>query len=154
MEPARLLDALDRAGFRRTEARRDVATLIAAQTGHFSAADLAEEASRRHLRVGRATIFRTLDALASVGAVERIELPDGEHAYLVCAPLHHHHVVCSSCGSSGEVDDAGLRAVVSRIARRTGYRIDKHRLDLFGVCPECLARAGDVDRTGLEAAVV
>lgn len=139
METAPFLTALDRAGYRLTDPRRDVAALIAGQPGHFTAADLVAEAAERHLGVGRATIFRTLDALSEAGAVERIELPSGEHAYLACAPAHHHHVVCSRCGRGDDIDDAGLRSVVRDVARRTGYRIDDHRLDLFGLCPDCQA---------------
>lgn len=142
-DAAPFIAALDRAGYRMTDPRRDVAALIAGQPGHFTAADLVAEAGRRHLGVGRATIFRTLDALSEAGAVERIELPNGEHAYLACAPAHHHHVVCSQCGRSQDIDDAGLRAVVREVARRTGYRIDDHRLDLFGRCPDCQAPEGD-----------
>ena len=91
--------------------------------------------------VGRATVFRTLEVLEALGAVERLDLPSGEHAYVVCERAHHHHVVCSSCGRTSEIDDAGLRVVVREIARRTGYRVDEHRLELFGLCPACLAGA-------------
>ena len=132
-----LLAALDRSDFRVTEPRRAVAQLVADQLGHFSAADLIAEANARRLDVGRATIFRTLDVLADLDLVERIDLPSGEHAYVACEPSHHHHVVCSRCGRSQDIDDAGLRAVVRDVARRTGYRIDEHRLELFGLCPEC-----------------
>lgn len=134
---APLLAALDRSDFRVTEPRRTVAKLVADQPGHFSAADLVAEASARHLGIGRATIFRTLDVLADLDLVERIDLPSGEHAYVACEPSHHHHVVCSRCGRSHDIDDSGLRAVVRDVARRTGYRIDEHRLELFGLCPEC-----------------
>lgn len=138
-----LLTALDQAGNRRTEPRRAVARLIAEQDGHFSAADLVVEARRLRLGLGRATIFRTLDLLVDVKAVERLDLPTGEHAYVACDPSHHHHVVCSGCGRSRDIDDHGLRAVVAEVARHTGYRIDAHRLELFGRCPACLARASD-----------
>ena len=132
-----LLIALDRSDYRVTEPRRAVAQLIADQAGHFSAADLVAEANARRLGIGRATIFRTLDVLAELELVERIDLPSGEHAYVACEPSHHHHVVCSRCGRSHDIDDAGLRAVVRAVARRTGFRIDDHRLELFGLCPEC-----------------
>jgi len=131
--------ALGRAGYRATAARRTVVDLIAGREGHFTAADLVDDAHNRGLRIGRATIFRTLDVLADLRAVERIDLPSGNHAYVACDPVHHHHVVCSVCGRSRDIDDAGLRTVVRDIARRTGYRIDEHRLELFGRCPECLA---------------
>lgn len=131
--------AFGRAGYRATTTRRAVVDLIAGREGHFTAADLVHDARTRGLRVGRATIFRTLDVLAELRAVERIDLPSGEHAYVACDPVHHHHVVCTACGRSSDIDDAGLRSVVREIGRRTGYRIDEHRLELFGRCPGCLA---------------
>ena len=139
MRPADLGAALDDAGYRMTDARRSIAELIAGRRGHFTAADLVAEARQRRLGVGRATIFRTLDVLTELRAVERLDLPNGEHAYVACEPAHHHHVICSSCGRSRDVDDAGWRAVVRDIELRTGYRIDDHRLELFGHCPSCRA---------------
>ncbi|MFP5342287.1 MAG: Fur family transcriptional regulator [Candidatus Limnocylindria bacterium] len=133
------LDSLDRSAYRMTAPRRAVAQLVADQDGHFSAADLVASARARRLGVGRATIFRTLDILGELDLVERIDLPSGEHAYVACEPSHHHHVVCSRCGRSQDVDDAGLRAVVRDVARRTGFRVDEHRLELFGLCPDCQA---------------
>jgi Fur family ferric uptake transcriptional regulator len=137
-DPTPIVTALDRAGYRLTEPRRSLAGLIADQDGHFTAAGLVEAARAGRLGIGRATVFRTLEVLEDLGAVERLDLPSGEHAYVVCEPAHHHHVVCSGCGRTDEIDDAGLRAVVGDVARRTGYRVDDHRLELFGLCPACL----------------
>ena len=143
-----LLRAMDRAGYRMTEPRRAVAQLISDQVGHFTAAGLVAEARSRRLGIGRATIFRTLDVLVTLGAVERIDLPSGDHAYVGCAPSHHHHVICSRCGRSAEIEDAGLKTVVREVSRRTGFRVDEHRLELFGLCPACLATQPiPIDRT-------
>ena len=136
-DPTPIVTALDLAGYRLTEPRRSLAALIADQEGHFTAAELVSAARARRLGVGRATVFRTLEVLEEIGAVERLDLPSGEHAYVGCEPAHHHHVVCSGCGRTSEIDDAGLRTVVSEISRRTGYRVDTHRLELFGLCPVC-----------------
>ncbi len=136
-----LLTALDRSGHRATEPRRAVATLIAAQPGHFTAAELVAAARARRLGIGRATIFRTLDLFAELGLVERLELPTGGHAYVACEPTHHHHVVCSSCGRTVDVGDLGLADVAREVGRRTGYRIDTHRFELYGLCPVCAAEA-------------
>jgi Fur family ferric uptake transcriptional regulator len=139
MDPQPIVTALDRAGYRLTGPRRSLATLIAGQAGHFTAAGLVVEARARRLGIGRATVFRTLEVLEQIGAVERLDLPSGEHAYVACQRAHHHHVICSNCGRTSAIDDAGLRVVVGEIARRTGYRVDGHRLELFGLCPACVA---------------
>jgi Fur family transcriptional regulator, ferric uptake regulator len=137
--PATLL-ALDASGHRVTGPRRTLADLIAERRGPFSAADLAADAAGRNVEVGRATIFRFLDLLADLGAVERIDLPDGGHAYVACEPVHHHHVVCSACGRMTEIADGVLRDAVGDIEAVTGFRIDSHRLELFGLCPVCRTR--------------
>ena len=141
-DPTAMVTALDRAGYRLTAPRRSVAALIADQDGHFTAADLVSAARTRRVDVGRATVFRTLEVLEELGAVERLDLPSGEHAYVGCEPVHHHHVVCSRCGRTTGIDDAGLRSVVRDVARQSGYRVDDHRLELFGLCPSCLADDG------------
>jgi Fur family ferric uptake transcriptional regulator len=141
-DPTPIVDALDRAGYRMTEPRRSLAALIAEQDGHFSAAELVAAAKKGRPAVGRATVFRTLELLEEIGAVERPDLPTGEHAYVGCEPAHHHHVVCSRCGRATEIDDSGLRSVVQDVARQTGFRVDDHRLELFGVCPDCQAAEG------------
>lgn len=112
--------------------------LISAREGHFRAADLLELARQRQLPVGRATVFRTLELLTEIGALERLDLPGGEHAYVACEPeQHHHHVVCRSCGTAVEVEDGGLQSIVSDIGRRSGFQIESHRLELYGRCQEC-----------------
>jgi Fur family ferric uptake transcriptional regulator len=142
MEPANpIVQALDRAGYRLTAPRRAVAELILEHDGHFTALDLAAAARGRRMGISRATLFRALELLIELGVVERLDLPTGEHAYVPCAPAHHHHVVCSRCGRTAEVDDAGIAVAVSEIERQSGFRIETHRLELFGLCRNCLARA-------------
>jgi len=125
-----------------TEPRRVVAGLLDGRTGHFNAADLVTDARERRPGIGRATIFRALELFLALGIVERIDLPNGEHAYVVCEPAHHHHVVCTGCGQSTEIDDRGIRALTKKVARRTGYEIGRHRIELFGRCPACRGTGG------------
>src|SRR6476646_8080272 len=138
-----IVRALDDAGYRLTAPRLAVADLITTQDGHFTAADLAPVARARRVGVSRATLFRALDLMVELGVVERLDLPSGDHAYVACARAHHHHVVCSRCGRTAEVDDSGLNEAVREIERSSGFRIDTHRLELFGLCRRCQARAAD-----------
>lgn len=139
----RIVQALERAGYQATPNRRLVAQLVAATGGHFTAADVLERGRQERVSIGRATIFRTLDLLTSLHVVERLDLPSGAHAYVACDPdEHHHHLVCSGCGRSEDVADGALAVLVDEIGRRNGYKIEAHRLELFGTCPACTAAAG------------
>lgn len=132
-----IVGALEEAGYRLTSPRRALAGLIASRDGHFTAEDLLAASRRGRRGVTRATVFRSLEVLAELGLVERLDLPNGEHAFVACEPAHHHHIVCSSCGRSTEVGDNGMEGVAVRIAGQTGWRVDMHRLELFGLCPAC-----------------
>jgi Fur family transcriptional regulator, ferric uptake regulator len=135
-----IVDAIGHAGHRVTAPRRAVAELIADHDGHFTVSELEAAARDRRLGISRATLFRALELLTELGVVERLDLPSGEHAYVPCAPAHHHHVICSRCGRSAEVEDCGVGEAVQEIARRSGYRIETHRLELFGLCRHCQAK--------------
>jgi Fur family ferric uptake transcriptional regulator len=134
-----IIAAFDDAGYRVTEPRRSLARLIGERGGHFTAEELVSASRSQRLGVGRATVFRSLDILAELGVVERLDLPSGQHAFVACDPAHHHHVVCSQCGRSTDVGDSGMVRVLEEVARRSGYRIESHRLELFGLCPTCQA---------------
>ena len=131
-----IVGALEDAGYRLTSPRRAVAELIGSRRDHFTADELLSESRRRRLGVTRATVFRSLDVLADLGLIERLDLPSGEHAFVACQTAHHHHLVCSACGRSTEIDDNGLEGLAASIARQSGYRVGTHRLELFGMCPE------------------
>jgi Fe2+ or Zn2+ uptake regulation protein len=136
-----LLDALGDAGYRLTEPRRTVAELVSERRGHFTAGDLIADAAARDLDIGRATIFRALELFTDLEVLERIDLPSGDHAYVPCLPdRHHHHVICQRCGKVTEVADLGLGEALGAMEVSTGWRVEKHRLELYGWCPAC-ARA-------------
>ena len=119
--------ALDDAGYFVTEPRRVVAEMVADRDSHFTANELVGEAKRARLGVGRATVFRALELFEQLGLVERLDLPNGEHAYVVCQPSHHHHVICTGCGRSAEVGTSGSSSIAGEVESQTGFTVDSHR---------------------------
>lgn len=133
-----LVQAFDDAGYRVTDSRRAVIDLICTRDGAFETADLVADARRRKIEAARATIFRTLEILTGLGVVERLDLPNGDHSYVRCdSRAHHHHLVCTRCQRSIDLEDLGMTPILAQVARRTGYKIDRHRVELFGLCPTC-----------------
>jgi Fur family ferric uptake transcriptional regulator len=124
-----------------TGPRSAIVDLIASRDGTFDPADLVADAQRRGLPAARATIFRTLEILAGLHAVERLGLPNGEHSYVCCDTQgHHHHLVCTGCQRAVDLEGLGMAPIVAEVERRTGYQIDRHRLELFGLCPSCQSK--------------
>ena len=130
----RILDQLRSHGFRNTGPRRGVLDAAVRRQGRFTANDIVEDV--RPQRVGRATVFRTLDLLADLGILERLH-SDSHHAYTLCSPEHHHHLVCTGCATVEEIVSAEAEHVVRVIAERAGFRVEGHLLEIVGLCQRC-----------------
>lgn len=88
-------------------------------------------------RLGRVTVYRTLDALIQEGLAQAVVLEPGRMRYeLADEGSHHHHLVCLNCRTVTRLDACEL-AVVERRARRRGFQVTTHRLELFGYCGSC-----------------
>jgi Fur family ferric uptake transcriptional regulator len=135
-----LLDHLAARGYRMTGPRRQiVATLV--ERGSMTAQELYDTLRQAGSGIGRATVFRTLELLSQLGAVERVHRPDGCHSYVPARPGHHHHLICSDCGTVLEFSDCQLDGLLAGLAERTAFRIDGHWLEVFGLCQDCQTTA-------------
>lgn len=132
---------LRRSGQRVTPQRLRVAGALGRLGRQVTAQELWEGLRTRERRLGRATVFRTLEALVAAGIARRLELEGHVYAYIACRPEHHHHLACSSCGRVEEIDEGYVRPVAERVAAETGFQIDDARLDFYGRCARCAARA-------------
>jgi Fe2+ or Zn2+ uptake regulation protein len=70
--------------------------------------------------------------------VRRVHGQDGCHGYVLASPGHHHHLICRKCGKAVEFTGSGdLSDFIERIEKKTGFAIDEHILQLYGLCPQC-----------------
>lgn len=85
-----------------------------------------------------ATIYRNLSLMESLGIIESVDLGEGFKRYEMVLPENHrHHIVCNKCGMIQEVEECGLQEIEKKIFRKIGFKIEKHRLEFFGVCALC-----------------
>jgi Fe2+ or Zn2+ uptake regulation protein len=131
-----LVSELRDQGFKITSPRHVVIESVAGRDDNFTAEALATELAP----IGRATVYRTLKLLVDRGLVCRLVLGDGSVCYRVSHTAHHHHLVCMSCGATEDVDLSDVEDVLSKVREATEYDIVGHRLEVYGVCPECKAR--------------
>jgi Fur family ferric uptake transcriptional regulator len=120
-------------GYRLTGPRRDVVAAVLRRHRPFSAEQLVAELPE----IGRATIYRTLEILASVDVLTRLLQPGGHPAYVVGIPGHRHHLVCSECGTTVAFTRCPVDELVTDLVRDTDFSIHGHHLEVFGVCPTC-----------------
>ena len=92
-------------------------------------------------KIGLATVYRTLQALAEAGEVDVLRTDDGEALYRRCESVkHHHHLVCRQCGTTVEISGGGVETWAEQMAAEHGFTDLEHIFDVFGLCAECSQR--------------
>jgi Fur family ferric uptake transcriptional regulator len=137
----RITEAFLELGERRTEPRRVIAKSLIrlGQSGAaFSAEDLLKKLRRSNPRIGRATVFRSIEKLVRMRVLDRIDFADGTHSFRLCeSDRHHHHLACNKCHRVIEVDFCLGSGQIDAIGKQASFEIDDHSITLFGLCRQC-----------------
>jgi len=123
---------------RSTKQRAAIKDALEAAAGFRSAQELHDELKAQGRRVGLTTVYRNLQALAQAGEVDVLRANDGEVIYRRCASgEHHHHLVCTECGTSVEVASDEIEQWADRVAQNHGFTPVEHTAEVFGICAAC-----------------
>jgi Fur family ferric uptake transcriptional regulator len=140
-----MLEAMEREGLRRTRPRQALVAQVAAwgrEGVDFTADSLWRAVRRREPDVGRATVFRTIEALTNLGLLDRISFADGVERYHAMTPgAHHHHLTCDMCHRVVNIEVCVPDDKLRDVASRAGFTLSGHRVELFGLCQRCQTRA-------------
>lgn len=123
-------------GLKATSTRLEVIGVLEEKREALTAKQIYRHISRRERGPGLATIYRTLSVLTEAGYLD-IFSSEGEQAYRICGPGHHHHLVCRSCGSVEEEEAPEIERWVARIARRRRFTVTDHLAEIYGYCSSC-----------------
>jgi Fur family ferric uptake transcriptional regulator len=129
---------LSAAGHRRGGAREAVIELLDSQPCALTVLEI-EDALRPGRRVGRASVYRVLDELETLGLVSRVDVGDGVTRYEPHRG-HHHHLVCDGCGRLEPFQDDALELAIRRLAERVSFDVSDHDVTLHGCCERCGTR--------------
>lgn len=124
---------------RNTWQRAAIRDLLSRVEEFRTAAQLHDELRRLGDKVGLATVYRALQAMAEAGEVDVLRTPEGEAAYRQCSDGHHHHLVCRRCGATVEIAAEPVEEWAAEMARRYGFTDAGHELEIFGLCADCSA---------------
>ena len=112
---------------RQTRQKDAIREALSGNDEFISAQDLHRKLEDEGVHIGLATVYRQLNALVEAGRADTVRLG------------HHHHLVCTSCGKTVEIDPPSedwLRG----IAEKHGFTIESHTVEVFGLCPDCRHR--------------
>lgn len=127
-------------GLKSTSQRDDIARAFFEIGHHISAEELYAEVKKRNPHVGYATIYRTLRLLKECELVQERHFDEGQARYEAVSERHHDHFICEQCGKIIEFENENMERLQKLIARDLKARLTRHKMELYGLCSECLAK--------------
>lgn len=130
--------ALKSRGYRVTRPRQQVMEIILSSQIPLTPQEIFQASLGLEEPPGIASIYRTLETLAGLGLIQQIHQPQGCHKIWAALDGHKHYLICKDCGHMRVIEGSDQMAgFISRIEDQTGYRVDEHWLQFFGVCQDC-----------------
>jgi Fur family ferric uptake transcriptional regulator len=120
-------------GLRMTEQRRVIARLLSEADDHPDAEELHRRASAEDDRISLATVYRTVRLFEEAGIIERHDFRDGRARYEEASDDHHDHLIDLRSGEVIEFVNEEIERLQEAVARKLGYRLVDHRLELYAV---------------------
>ena len=134
-----LIDRLRERGCRLTPQRRAVIQILVESQDHPTVEQIYEQVREDFPMTSLATVYKTVALLKEMGEVREIGFGEGGNRYDGYDPSPHPHLICVECRQIVDLDLPTLDTLPQAVAQEMGYRIIEHRVDFFGVCPQCQA---------------
>lgn len=120
-------------GLKMTEQRRVIARVLSEAQDHPDVEQLYQRAVEIDPRISIATVYRTVKLFEEAGILERHDFGDGRARYEEATEHHHDHLIDMQSGEVVEFVNEEIERLQQEIARKLGYRLVDHRLELYGV---------------------
>ncbi len=137
MTTAEIPSRMTSQGRRLTRQRVIVAEALASAKRALSAQELYERIQKTHPTLGRATVYRALEAQVQDGMASRFERDGHISAYIACDAEHHHHLVCTNCQRVEDLNETVVAPLLASVGRRHEFQVDHAALDFYGLCRSC-----------------
>ena len=134
---AQMLAKLKGRDFRLTPQRLTILTILAGSEDHPSVDEIYTEVRNKFPTTSVATVYKTIALLKELNEVLELGFPDGSNRYDGNRPYPHPHAICMKCRKILDPEIASVDQLSEEMKKKTGYTISFHRLDFFGLCPEC-----------------
>ncbi len=132
-----MLSKLKERSYRLTPQRMAVLEILASSEGHPTVAQVYETVRAKFPTTSLATVYKTIILLKELGEVLELGFPDGSNRYDGARPEPHPHIICTRCRKIMDPELSSIDHLSEEMKKKTGYAIEYHRMDFFGLCPAC-----------------
>lgn len=132
-----VMELLKDAGVRITPQRQAILQHLLETKDHPTADDIYKALAARFPNMSVATVYNNLRVFKELGIVSELTFGDASSRFDANIKHQHYHVICKECGKIQDYEHPSLKMLEREAAEKTGFQIDSHRLELYGLCPEC-----------------
>jgi len=134
-----------------THQRQAIAHVVLSSPEHLSVEEIEAQLREEGDRIGKATIYRTLDLLVRSRLVREHDFGEGFKRYenrLLAGPVHE-HLICLECGKVVEFESWEVQDVETRVTQEHGFKSIRHKLEIYGLCGDCQEAGVELPDDGL-----
>jgi Fur family transcriptional regulator, ferric uptake regulator len=138
-----------------TQQREAIAQVVFSSSGHLSVEEIEQRLRQGEERIGKATIYRTLDLLVKSKLVEEHDFGEGFKRYehrLSRQPVHE-HLICVECGTVIEFRSDEVSRIEQKVLTEHGFEPTRHRLEIYGLCRDCRSAGVALPPSGLSCPI-
>ena len=134
-----------------TQQREAVAEVVFSSEAHLSVEEIEHRLRGVGERIGKATVYRTLDLLVKSKLVEEHDFNEGfkRYEHRLSRQPEHEHLICLECAQVMEFKSQEIQNIKERIAVGHGFRPIRHRLEIYGLCASCQEAGAEPPKDGL-----
>ena len=133
-----LIAHLKAQGLRMTPQRLAILRTLVMHTGHPTVEEIHLALLPEFPSMSLATVYKTIAMLKQAGEVLELEFSRLDNRFDGHNPHPHPHLICTGCGRIMDPQIPGLAQILKGLSESTGYTVTSHRLDFYGLCPDCI----------------
>jgi Fur family ferric uptake transcriptional regulator len=137
-DPQQLKKIIRSIGVKVTDQRMIILEEILNGADHVTAQEVFENVRMKNPDVGFATVYRFLRTLTDHKILSEVRMQGLPARYEWASKEHHDHITCISCGKINEFESDEIESLQIQMAKKLGYEMTHHILELYGTCSECL----------------
>jgi Fur family ferric uptake transcriptional regulator len=131
-----LRDHLAKHQLKLTRQREQILSLFL-KVEHITAEQMYRMLAKKDPHIGLATIYRTLNLFCEAGLAQARHFGTQTQYDNVSHKGHHDHLICTDCGKIVEFENCDIERLQEEVAKRNGFTIKTHKLELYGLCAHC-----------------
>ena len=128
---------LKKSGLKTTKGRAAILHILSNEKQPLDVDGIEERLATQKLSLDNATVYRILEAFVEHSIATRVEFKEGKFRYELATLPHHHHAICTNCGSIQDIEGCSIDFLETSVEDRLNFKIVSHTMDFFGLCAKC-----------------